>query len=351
MNEPDVDGHRLSATFEQAMHGVGPDLGPLIAAGAQQGRSIRRRRRLTVAAAVTAVAALAVGGSVALRAGGGASATVAAASASPSASPSPSSAAATPDKKDPQPVRESDDGAEQPLPGNGPNAGKVGLTGHATLLTLSRALPANGRTSGYAGYSQTVGWTGPERKDVMVRARLTYDDGTGPAEVGIVVEGGIGAQFRPGSHPVGPGSDPHIIGYDDYFSCDKLNATGQLRSCSGSVLPDGSHLVLTERAVGATVSRNASLLRPDNTKVTVTASNTRLITYQGGPVVLRDGLPLTLDQLKAAVMATGYQEWITPEEAKQAEQTIRPFHDDTPERNMPSPLPTATPVTKPADQG
>ena len=57
MNEPDVDGRTLSAAFERTMDGVGPDLGPLVAASARQGRSIRRRRRLTVAGAVTAVAA------------------------------------------------------------------------------------------------------------------------------------------------------------------------------------------------------------------------------------------------------------------------------------------------------
>ncbi|MBV6701368.1 hypothetical protein [Kitasatospora aureofaciens] len=333
MNEPDVDGEMLSATFEQAMNGVGPDLGPLVVASARRGRSIRRRRRLTVAASVAAVAALAVGGSVALRPDGG----------TPPSTAAASSALPTPAKQFPQPLQKSDDGAEHLSPGSGANKEMVALTGHAAVLTLARALPP-GHTSGYSGYSSLVGWTGPEMTNVAVRARLLYDDGTGPADVSVQVDGGIGALYRPGSYPPGPGKDPFVLGYDDHFSCDKVNVNGQYRYCSGSVLPDGSHLLLTERAIGDVLTRNVTLLRPDNTKVTVSAYNTAEVAGQAKANTIRDGLPLTLDQLKSAAMAAGFQEWITPEEATRAEQAIRPFHDDTPGRNMPSGAGSTTPV-------
>lgn len=63
------DGERLSEALNRAVGGVEPDLGPMVAAAAAQGRSLRRRRA-GAAGAVAAVLALTVGvGAVQLAAG------------------------------------------------------------------------------------------------------------------------------------------------------------------------------------------------------------------------------------------------------------------------------------------
>ncbi|MFJ9845535.1 hypothetical protein ACIRYZ_34855 [Kitasatospora sp. NPDC101155] len=320
MNEPDADGRKLSTTFEQAMDGVGLDLGPLVADAAARGRSIRRRRRLTVAGTVTAVVALAIGGTVALRTDGGSTTAVAVAAASPTVSPTPS-------QRFPQPLQRPDDGPEQLLPGTGPHTGEVAMTGHAALAALAKALPSAGRTSDYAGHSALLRPTkNADPEGVLVLADMLYDDGSGPASVRLRVEGNLGAHLRADSNP----------SYDDLFSCAKLNKGGQYRYCSDSVLPDGTRLLLIERATGDVLEREVTLLRPDLARVSVVAANTAEVAGQAKVQVVREGLPLSLDQLKAAAMATSLQEWITPEEARQAEQTIRPFHDNSPERDLPS---------------
>jgi hypothetical protein len=281
---------------------------------------------------VTAVAVLAVGGTVALRTDDGASAAAAAAAAAAAtASQAASSPTPTPGRRFPQPLERTDDNAEQPQPGSGPNAGKVAMTGHAALAALAKALPSDGRTSGYYGSSHMFEATSRDRERVDVLAGMHYDDGSGPATVQLWIEGNLGAHLRADSNP----------GYDDYFNCDVPTKRGQFRYCSSSVLPDGSRLILLERATGDDLSREALLLRPDQAMVTVEARNTAEVAGQKEFQRVRDGLPLSLDQLKAAAMATSLQEWITPAEAQQAEQVIRPFHDDTAEHFLPSG--TATP--------
>ncbi|MFD5466833.1 hypothetical protein ACFWIQ_29005 [Kitasatospora sp. NPDC127059] len=339
MNEPDADGGKLSDAFERAVGGLGPDLGPLIAAGARQGRSIRRRRRLTIAGAVTAVAALAVGGTVALRTDHGTPAAAGAATASSPASqgPTASPSAPTPSRRFPQPLQYSDETTEKPLPGSGPHTGKVVLTGRAALAALTRALPPGGRTSGYAGHSSLIKSNAADPGSALVMATTLYDDGAGPADVRIMIEGGLGDHLRTGGHP----------DQDDLLSCAVVNRGGQFRYCSDSVLPDGGRLLLTERTVGGVLSREASLLRPDQARVTVSAINTAPVAGYAKVQVVRDGLPLSLDQLKAAAMSPELKEWITPEEAEQAERTIRPFHDDSP-GNTPSATTTpSAPATPP----
>ncbi|RKT17927.1 hypothetical protein BX285_2334 [Streptomyces sp. 1114.5] len=327
MNESDVDGRKLSATFERALDGVGADLGPLVAGAAERGRSIRRRRRTTAAGAAAVAAVLVVGGALTLRPGGGnAAVTVQAPTAS--ASPMPSRAF-------PQLLQKSDTGPERLDPGTGAQQGSVALTGHAAVLTLARALPPGGHTSGFSGYSGVVGWTEAPTRNVAARATLLYDDGTGPVEVGVEVDGGIGALYRPGSYPPGPGQDPYVIGYDDEYDCTKTVAPN-IRSCSATVLPDGGHLKLTESVLDRVTTRTVNLLRPDNTRVIVTATNSVPVADSRKPQPLREGLPLSLDQLQTAAMAAGFHEWITPEEAERAEEAVRPFHDDTPGKNMPS---------------
>ncbi|MDH6138685.1 MULTISPECIES: hypothetical protein [Kitasatospora] len=65
------DGERLSEALNRAVGGVEPDLGPMVAAAAAQGRSLRRRRA-GAAGAVAAVLALTVGvGAVQLAGGSG----------------------------------------------------------------------------------------------------------------------------------------------------------------------------------------------------------------------------------------------------------------------------------------
>ncbi|MFI9364568.1 hypothetical protein ACIG5E_26480 [Kitasatospora sp. NPDC053057] len=340
MNEPDADGRKLSAAFERTMDGIGADLGPLVAASARQGRSIRRRRRLTVAGAVTAVAALAVGGAVALRTGDGTGSggqATAAAAASATGSPAASSTTPVSGRRYPRPVEPTDDSPEQPRQGTGPNAGKVAMTGHAALAALAKALPSDGRTSNYSGYSQLTRTGSSDPGHVMTVADLLYDDGSGPANVRLWFQGGFGANLKPDSHPSA----------DDLFSCAKKNARGQFRSCSDSVLPDGTRLVLTEWTTRDALEREVDLLRPDQARVTVNTINTAEVAGQAKVQVVRDGLPLSLDQLKAAAMSADLQEWITPAQAQQAGQAIRPFHDGSPEHNQP----TGAATTKPGSTG
>ncbi|MFH8383297.1 hypothetical protein ACH4E7_20505 [Kitasatospora sp. NPDC018058] len=324
MNEPDTDGRKLSAAFERTMDGIGPELGPLVAASARQGRSIRRRRRLTVTGAVTAVVALAIGGTVALRPDRGTGpAVTGAATASPTVTTSPTpTPSPTPSRRFPQPLQRSEDTVEPPLPGSGHNAGKVVLTGRTALSVLTKALPPAGRTSGYSGHSALVKANAEDPGSVLTMAGMLYDDGAGPADVRIMIEGGLGNLLKNHSHP----------SVEDLMSCAVINRGDQFRYCSDSVLPDGSRLLLTERTVGDVLSREASLLRPDQARVTVNVINTAEVAEHAKVQVVRDGLPLSLDQLKAAAMSAGLQEWITPEQAKEAEQTIRPFRDDTPGR-------------------
>ncbi|MEU6972531.1 hypothetical protein AB0A71_33400 [Kitasatospora aureofaciens] len=334
MNEPDVDGRTLSAAFERTMDGVGPDLGPLVAASARQGRSIRRRRRLTVAGTVTAVAALAVGGAVALRTDDGAgNGGQAAAAASTAGSPTASPTAPASGRRYPRPVELTDDSPEQPRQGTGPNAGKVAMTGHAALAALAKALPSDGRTSNYSGYSQLARTGNADPGHVMTAADLLYDDGSGPANVRLWFQGGFGANLKPDSRPSA----------DDLFSCAKKNARDQFSYCSDSVLPDGTRLVLSEWTVRDALEREVDLVRPDQARVTVNTINTAEVAGQAKVQVVRDGLPLSLDQLKTAALSTDLQEWITPEQAQQAEQTIRPFHDGSPEHNQPTGAATPKP--------
>ncbi|MGW2376250.1 hypothetical protein [Kitasatospora sp. NPDC001683] len=337
MNEPDVDGRELSAVFERTMNGLGPDLGPLVAASARQGRSIRRRRRLTVVGAVTAVAALAVGGSLALRGGdgtgnGGQAATAASATGSPAASPTASTAPAS-GRRYPRPVEPTDDNPEQPQPGTGPNTGKVAMTGHAALAALAEALPPDRRIYDYSGSSQLTRTGSTDPGHVSIVADLLYDDGSGPANVRLWFEGGFGARLGPDSHPSA----------DDVFSCAKVNAHGLFSSCSDSVLPDGTRLTLTERTSHGALEREVDLLRPDQARVTVSTSNAAQVAGSDQAQVVRDGLPLSLDQLKAAALSAGLQEWITPAQAQRAEQTIRPFHNGMPGRTQPSGTATSRP--------
>ncbi|MBP0454709.1 hypothetical protein J5Y04_35085 [Kitasatospora sp. RG8] len=343
MDELESDGRRLSTTFDRAMDGVGPELGALVAGAAERGRWIRRRRRAAVTGAVAAVAVLAVGGAVALQPGSGSrSATVVAnGTASPSATASASPSAAPPTMKpretstrDPR----ADDGPEKRYPGTGANAGKVALTGHAAVLAVVEGLPRSGATGGYAGYHSPVGWTGPELLDVRTTGELSYDDGKGPVQVRVEFEGGLGALFRPGSYPPGPGRDPYIIGYDDRYNCEKARAARSNTHCEVGKLPDGSTLMLTESTSDGYRSRTADLLSKDNNRITLTE-------FSGGVISDLRELPLSLEQLKAAVTVQGLQEWITPERADQADQTIRPFRDSSPGRDQPGPggsAPTAS---------
>ncbi|MFF2080766.1 hypothetical protein ACFVXG_39110 [Kitasatospora sp. NPDC058162] len=331
VNEPDADGRELSATFARTMAGVGPDLGTLVAASTRQGRSIRRRRRLTVAAAVTAVAALAVGGTVALRTGGGPrdGGTVAA------AATATASTAPTPGRRYPQPVEHTDDSPEQPQRGTGPNTGKVAMTGRTALAALTKALPTAERTSDYSGYSQVSRTRTTDPEHVTTVADLLYDDGSGPANVRLWFEGGFGDHRAPDSHP----------SLDELFSCARVNADGRLRYCSDSVLPDGTRVLRTERATGDALQREVDVLRPDRARVTLDATNKAEVAGQAKVQTVRDGLPLSLDQLQAAATGADLREWTTPEEAQRAEQTIRPFHDGSPELNQP----TGTPATPKPD--
>ncbi|MFD0277145.1 hypothetical protein ACFVHB_25000 [Kitasatospora sp. NPDC127111] len=356
MDELESDGRRLSATFDRALAEVGPDLGPLVAGAAAQGRALRRRRRVATAGAVTAAVLLTVGGAVALTPGGGsgaASAVVAAggaasasvsgsasgsASASAAASASPSGGGAGGTKK-PLPAStkdpRADDGPEKRNPGTGVNAGKVALTGHAAVLAVVEGLPTSGTTGGYAGYHGRVGWKGPEAADVMSAGELSYDDGKGPVQLDVKFEGGLGVLFRPGSNPPGPNADPHYIGYDDRYTCEKVNASRRLSHCEVAKLPDGSTLLLTESSNDGFRSRTADLLRADNNRITLTE-------FSGGVLGEPRELPLGLEQLKAAVTGQGLQEWITPERADQADRAIRPFRDSTPGKDRPDPTASAT---------
>lgn len=320
MNEPDVDGPGLSAAFDRTMEGVAPDLGRLVRAGARQGRSIRLRRRLTVAGAVTAVAALVLGGTVALRTPGGGGGTAAAASPSPTA------------QRYPRPLQYSDDATEQLWPAYGAENGRVVLTAHAALATLIRALPPGARTSGYAGWRQETYTTRPDLPELIrVIASMLYDDGSGPALVELDFKNDLGDYI----------GTPGGATYEERYGCAILNRSNQFRYCANSTLPDGSRLLLTERAEGGSVRREATVLRPDHTGVSVSASNLAEVEGQAKVQVVREGLPLSLEQVKAAALSPELRSYITVDEAVQAGTTVKPFHDTSPRH---SPSAPATPA-------
>ncbi|MFJ9697413.1 hypothetical protein [Kitasatospora sp. NPDC101183] len=312
MNDQDTDGSRLSTAFERTMAGVGTDLAPLITAGARQGRSLRRRRRLVAAAAVTAAAALAVGGTVALRTDGtGGASVTAAAQASAGGFP--------------QPRHHADDYAEGLYPGDNENTGKVTLTGHAALAALVKALPPGARTSDYAGHhARTHSSNASLPDEVFASGGMLYDDGAGPALVQVVL------QANPGTLPGAPGPE-------ERHGCATVNKDGRYRYCWDGTLPDGSRLLLLERAEGESLQREARVLRPDRTEVSVTASNLAEVDGHAKPQVVREGLPLGLDQLKAAALSPDLRAFIGVDEAERAGRTIRPFHDDSPHSGPTSP--------------
>ncbi|MFE6872047.1 hypothetical protein ACFVFS_36585 [Kitasatospora sp. NPDC057692] len=337
LNDTAADGRGLSATFTQAVGGVGADLGPLVAGAAAQGRRIRRRRRTAVTGAVAAVAVLATGGAVALQPGDGSAA-------------------------DDRIRAASSTGHEQQVPGTGANAGKVALTGHAALQALIQALPPGGTTSGYSGSSTVAVWNdlsfgadpwpepgrpsaenfGPSPADPGVRSRgtLSYDDGTGPATITVAVSGNIGGDNYYGDSTDQARARSHVA-YD--FSCGMANFVNQLQHCSDAVLPDGGLLLVTEQAEGDRLVRTVDLLRADHTQVRVRVTNAAKVAGASGYTLTRSGLPLSLDQLKALAMTAGFQDWITPGTAQQAEQAVQPF--------QPEPLstPRYTTVYVPAD--
>ncbi|MGW4893931.1 hypothetical protein ACWEQL_16925 [Kitasatospora sp. NPDC004240] len=339
MDELESDGRRLSATFDRAMTDVAPDLGPLVSGAATRGRVLRRRRRAAASGTVAAAVLLAVGGVVALTPdgrgdGGTVTAAAGAGSASGTASPLP------PKEKDPGPNRYTDDGPEKVQAGTGANSGKVALTGHAAALGLVESLPRNGTFSAYEGYYSLVGWTQGERGNVLTESTLMYDDGKGPVNLRIKFEGGLGALFKPGSNPMGPGHDPSSIGYDDRYDCATITARPgpKLDRCEVTKLPDGSTLLLTELTQDRYRNRTVDLLRKDNHRITLTEMS-------GGIYGSPRELPHSLEQLKAAVTSGSLQEWITPERAEQANKGITPFFNNTPGRGAPgTPTASATPA-------
>ncbi|MER5354266.1 hypothetical protein ABT093_28535 [Kitasatospora sp. NPDC002551] len=340
----------LTDTFERAMDGVGADLGPLVAGAAEHGRRIRRRRRATVAGAVAAVAVLTVGGTLGLHSGDGPGVAPAAGGAFPAPLPKPSS------------------GPEQQQPGTGANAGKVAMTGRATVHTLLQTLPAGATTSGYSGrsavitsmiyYADHAFVSGPARPSVQSGGTVLYDDGNGPATVSVTMVGASGsltflATAQPGSNQAPltllttaqPGSDQDLVTafYDKHYTCARANATNQYQYCSDSALPDGSRLLITELAQGERLFRTVDLLRPDGTQVRVNVNNTATVAGAATPEQIRSGLPLTLDQIKAIAMDTRFQEWITPEAAQQAEQAVQPYSNEDPGPGAPS-APAGDPI-------
>ncbi|MFB7476306.1 hypothetical protein [Kitasatospora sp. NPDC056184] len=322
LNDTTGDGRGLSATFEQAMGGVGADLGPLVAGAAEQGRRIRRRRRTAVTGAVAAVAVLTAGGAVALQPGDG------------SATGGRIRAAAS-------------TGHEQQVPGTGANAGKVALTGHAALQAVIQALPPGGTTSGYSGSSTVAVWNdlafgadpwpepgrpsannyGPSPADPGVRSRgtLSYDDGTGPATITVAVNGDIGGDNLLGDSTDRARGRSHIA---YAYTCGMANFVNQLQHCSDAVLADGSLLLVTEQAEGDRLARTVDLLRADHTQVRVRVTNTAKVAGASGYTLTRSGLPLGLDQIKDLAMTAGLQDWITPGTAQQAEQAVQPFQQE-----------------------
>ncbi|WP_380285151.1 hypothetical protein [Kitasatospora purpeofusca] len=339
LNDTAGDSRGLSATFDQAMGGVGADLGPLVVGAAEQGRRIRRRRRTAVTGALAAVAVLTAGGAVALQPGDGSAAGGRIQAAAGSASST----------------------SEQPVPGTGANAGKVALTGHAALQAVIQALPPGSTTSGYSGSSTVATWNdtvssttpwpepgkfyaegiwgGPDRPGTRSRGTLSYDDGNGPATVTVAVNGGVGDSDDGESSSRAQARS----NFDHEYSC--AIPSDQYQHCSDTVLPDGSLLFVTEQAEGDRLARTAELLRPDFTQVRIRVTNTVKRTDAPGYTQTRSGLPLSLDQVKAIAMSTGFQEWITPEAAQQAEQAVQPFHEEP--LSTPQVTSTRIPATPP----
>ncbi len=337
MDELDQDGDRLSRALGRAMGEIGPQLGPLVTGAAARGRSLRRRRRAGAAASVAAVAALALGGALLVHPGTGAADTAAA------------------------------NGDPTLVAGTGPNAGKVALTVQAALLAAYDVLPTGTPRLAAAGSrlvrrgSGSGSGSGEQPVSVMAQASISADHAHGAQGLMVNLTDKVAnSELR---HPAGPA----------LYTC--ATDVQPPNSCRASTLPDGSRLLLRETRSSTLSTREALLLRPDGTGVSVTAihdlqtqppSTPVAQSASGSPAATTSGAadgaangaapdgaaaggaavggaaadgaagpladlpPITLEQLAAVAESAELQPWISPEFAARAATVITPFEDNSP---------------------
>ena len=301
MDEYTQDGRRLSAALDRALNGIEPDLAPLVARAAVQGRSLRRRRTAGTFGTVAVVATLAVGGVLLTQAGGG--------------GPAPPQALAA-------------------SSGAAAHLGKVPLTGKTTVRALLDLLPQGLTARDFAGDESR--WDGEPDRPADAYGQATVDDGHGAVLVSLELAQGspsyVNGTGSPatasepgGTVPVDPAK---VRSFLARYDCATRDA-GHHDACTASTLPGGGRLILVQDSRSGLIERTADLLRADGSLVrAVTHSYTVATASEPGGVV-RDTPPLSLEQLKAIVTGETLQLWAGSDLADRADRTVTPYTADT----------------------
>ncbi|MEU0070660.1 hypothetical protein ABZ027_14130 [Streptomyces sp. NPDC006332] len=218
-------------------------------------------------------------------------------------------------------------------------AGKVAVTGKATVATLRDLLPGKPTTSGYQW------WDGKQGADsVSAGGRLLVQ---GRAETTVSVQGAFqltafdaldkdaareaagksgqrepdksgrtapdksaaakeAADGQPGKK-ARPATKAEL---QTFYSCaDRAQAKATQSSCRARNLDDGSVLISYEEKSGALTRRTADLLRTDGTRIVVVTSNST--DTKRGPADVA-APPLTLAQLTDIATSADWQAWVKP---------------------------------------
>ncbi|WP_042425683.1 hypothetical protein [Streptacidiphilus anmyonensis] len=174
----------------------------------------------------------------------------------------------------------------QPTARSAAGASGGSVSARQMIGLLTQVLPAEGRSTDGTGRGVLdKGLPSPYGDGLFEpTARVTYDDGHGPA--GIWVD--VTRWTRP---------DPHQAP----FTCKTTEPTGSNRHCTVAHLPGGAVVNLTQQDFpnpqgGSERIWNATYARPDGGRVVVQESNS---VYDKSPAT-RVNPPLTLAQLRAA---------------------------------------------------
>ncbi|HET9381909.1 MAG TPA: hypothetical protein VFP69_13885 [Streptomyces sp.] len=266
-------GPELSRAFDTALNGLAPRTEFLVAGAVARGSRTRHRRRVALwSASVTAAAALTgVAVLVAL----------------------PGSA---PDGRDTVRTVALPD---FPVTGGTAPAGKEPVTGAATVALLTSLLPGDPAVAKTESRDSDPAYTA-----VQTYGEVTLTDGGTVAawfQGGFVQESerrGEDSSGWPGGRPTskpGPADPVHLpsrAGLGRHYSCPDGD-----EGCRIDKLGDGSVLLFRERGSGSGAVLTADVLRPDGTRVVVTATRTG---YRAA-------------QVRALATDERWQQWVDPE--------------------------------------
>jgi hypothetical protein len=326
-------GPRLGSMLDAYADGLPAPATDLVSGGLARGRRFKRRRQtLWGAAAFTVTAGLAGGAVLAGLIPGGSGAGTANQATGPAAVTVPDFSLAA---------------ARASAP-----AGKVAVTGKATVATLRDLLPGEPATSGYRW------WEGKEGADsVRAGGRLLIQADGGKAETTVSLQGsfqltafdalskdaareaaaqsgqqaqeqdksGRAAPDKPAAAKEATGSE--TTGSDatgsekkgrpatkaelqSFYSCAARTETGvSLTSCRARNLDDGAILITYEEKSGPLTRRTADLLRTDGTRIVLVTSNST--DSKHGPADVSTPF-LTSAELTRIAESTDWRPWVDP---------------------------------------